>query len=107
MHREVFSLKIVCNRDELSTALISICRIIPSRTNLPILNGCLITAENQTLSLRSTDLELTLEINIPVQVEEEGSTVVLAAIFSDRCAECQVNRYLFRILRKINARGKV
>ncbi|HHV35375.1 MAG TPA: DNA polymerase III subunit beta [Syntrophomonadaceae bacterium] len=76
-------MKIVCNRDELSTALISICRIIPSRTNLPILNGCLITAENQTLSLRSTDLELTLEINIPVQVEEEGSTVVLAKYFSD------------------------
>lgn len=76
-------MKIICTKNDLSPALISVCRIIPSRTNLPILNGCLLTARDQTLTLQCTDLELTLEISIPAQVEEEGKTVVLTKYFSD------------------------
>lgn len=76
-------MKITCKKSELSPALLSLCRVAPSRTNLPILTGCLLTAKDQILTMQCTDLELSLKIIIPVQVEEEGSTVVLAKHFSD------------------------
>jgi len=76
-------LKIICQKDELAAALTSLCRIIPNRTNLPILNGCLCEARDQTLTLLCTDLEMTMKIIIPAQVEEEGITVVLARYLSD------------------------
>ncbi len=76
-------MKVSCAKNEIGPALISLCRLIPSRTNLPILNGCLISASDQTLTLQCTDLELTLTISIPAQVEEEGSTVVFAKYLSD------------------------
>ncbi|HHW28533.1 MAG TPA: DNA polymerase III subunit beta [Syntrophomonadaceae bacterium] len=76
-------MKIICQKNELAAALTSLCRIIPNRTNLPILNGCLCEAREQTLTLQCTDLEITMKIIISAQVEEEGSTVVLARYLSD------------------------
>jgi DNA polymerase-3 subunit beta len=76
-------LKVICQKNELATALTSLCRIIPNKTNLPILNGCLCEAREQTLTLQCTDLEMTMKIIIPAHVEEKGSTVVLARYFSD------------------------
>ena len=76
-------MKVICQKDELAAALTSLCRIIPNKTNLPILNGCLFEACDQTLTLKCTDLEITMEIMIPAQVEEDGSTVVLARYLAD------------------------
>lgn len=76
-------MKIICSHSELSPTLSSLSRIVPSRTNLPVLTGCLLTAVDQNLVLQCTDLELSLRITIPVQVEEEGSAVVLAKHFSN------------------------
>ncbi|MDD2555069.1 MAG: DNA polymerase III subunit beta [Syntrophaceticus sp.] len=76
-------MKIICSHSELSPTLASLYRIVPSRTNMPVLNGCLLTAEDQNLVLQCSDLELSLQITIPVQVEEEGSAVVLAKHFSE------------------------
>lgn len=87
-------MKISCSHSELSPTLASIYRIVPSRTNMPVLNGCLLIAEDQNLILECTDLELSLRITIPVQVEEEGSTVVLAKHFSElvhRLPDEQIN----------------
>lgn len=85
-------MKITCNKSELSHALSSLCRIVPVRTNYPILTGCLLTAIGQTLILQCTDLELSLEINIPVQVEEEGSLIVTAKHFFDLVRKLQGDR---------------
>jgi DNA polymerase-3 subunit beta len=76
-------LQIICSHSELSPTLSSLSRIVPSRTNLPVLTGCLLKAVDQNLVLECTDLELSLRITIPVQVNEEGTTVVLAKHFSD------------------------
>lgn len=76
-------MKVICQKNELATALTSLCRIIPNRTNLPIINGCLCEAHDQTLTLQCTDLEITMKIIIPAQVEDEGSTVVFARYLSD------------------------
>jgi DNA polymerase-3 subunit beta len=76
-------LKFICKKNELSSAMISLCRVIPTRTNYPIINGCLLEARDQSLIMQCTDMEMSLKMIIPAQVEEEGSTVVLAKYFAD------------------------
>lgn len=76
-------LKVNCKKTELGLALAAICRVAPTRTNNPILNGCLLFTDENSLVIQGTDLEVNLTIKIPVQVEEEGCTVVTARYLSD------------------------
>lgn len=76
-------MKVNCKKAELSPALAAICRVVPTRTNNPILNGCLLFTDENSLVIQSTDLEVNLTVRIPVQVEEEGCTVVTARYLSD------------------------
>jgi len=81
--KEVLFLKIICKKSELNSALLSLCRIVPTRTNMPILSGCLLEAAEQTLTLQCTDQEINLKLTIPARVEEEGAVVVAARHLSD------------------------
>lgn len=76
-------MKIQCQKEILSQALGSICRIIPARTPMPILSGCLMFTQDQFLILKGTDLDQSLTLKIPAVVVEEGSTVVSARYFAD------------------------
>ncbi len=69
-------MKIRCSRTVLANALSALSRIIPTRAAHPILSGFMIFTKDDTLVLQATDLELSLTINIPVEVESEGCTVV-------------------------------
>ena len=62
-------------KEELLSALSTLSKINPSRTTLPILSTVLIkTAGNNTLSFRSTDLEIEMEIKVKGKVLKEGET---------------------------------
>lgn len=76
-------MKLRCDKDALSQALAALVRIVPARTTLPILSGCLIFSDGEQLVLQSTDLEVSLTLRIPASVEEEGSAVVMARHLSD------------------------
>lgn len=56
---------------------------ISTRTQLPILSNILLKAEKGKLLIESTDLELGIQIEIPVNIEEEGETTIPAKPFSD------------------------
>jgi DNA polymerase-3 subunit beta len=50
--------------------------IVSLRTTLPILSNVLLKAEKDTLSLSTTDLEVSVRTSVPAKVEQEGATTV-------------------------------
>ena len=69
-------MKFSTSKKELQEALQKLSKAPPTRTTLPILNCVLIKATNEKTSLRTTDLELTIDLEISVSIEEEGSAAV-------------------------------
>jgi DNA polymerase-3 subunit beta len=64
------------SRDVLFEKLQLVASILPQRTTLHILENIKITAEDKTLSLSATDLDISLLTSLDVNVEENGSTTV-------------------------------
>ncbi|HAA89710.1 MAG: DNA polymerase III subunit beta [Thermoanaerobacterales bacterium 50_218] len=79
---------IKCQQSELSPALSAVCKIVPTRTTIPVLKGCLCSAEKGKFCVEVTDLESGLKIQIPAETEKEGKTVVEA-------------RYLAELIRRL------
>jgi len=69
-------MKIHCSKAVLVNALSALSRIIPTRAAHPVLSGFMIFTKDDTLLLQATDLELSLTITVPAEVESEGCTVV-------------------------------
>jgi len=77
-------MKFSCNQQTLSKALNTVSKAVTSRTTIPILKGILLEANSEnTLTLTASDLDLSIEKRVDVSVEEEGSVVVSARLFSD------------------------
>jgi len=86
-------MKIRTTRDHLFHALGQVVRAVSSSTPLPILSGILITANHQGLCLRVSDSKITIQVELPLhlenlQIEQVGRIVVPA-------------KYLFEIVRKL------
>lgn len=76
-------MKFTCNQQTLSKALNTVSKAVTSRTTIPILKGILLNVTDNNLILSASDLDLSIEKKIEVSVEEEGSIVVSAKLFSD------------------------
>lgn len=77
-------MKFTCSQQALSKALNTVSKAVTTRTTIPILKGILLkTSSDGTLTLSASDLDLSIEKKIDVNVEEEGSVVVLSKLFSD------------------------
>jgi DNA polymerase-3 subunit beta len=76
--------KFRCDRDDLSEALQTVQRGVSSRPGIPALTGVLIEASSGgTLTLTTTDLEVSARLTIDVQVTEEGTALVPARLLGD------------------------
>ncbi|MBQ9788394.1 MAG: DNA polymerase III subunit beta [Lentisphaeria bacterium] len=71
-------MKFTVNREKLLKGLQKVSSIIGSRSMLPILGNVLVTAEDDKLSLCSTDLEIRISTEIECAVIESGSTTMPA-----------------------------
>lgn len=69
-------MKISINQSELTAALNVVSKGASTRSTLPILSGILLKAYDNTLTLESTNLDLSIRSACPAFVEEEGETVV-------------------------------
>jgi len=78
-------MKFICAQQTLSKALNTVSKAVTSRTTIPILKGILIKAEKSgKLVLSASDLDISIEKTITdVNVEEEGSVVISAKLFTD------------------------
>ena len=61
------------SKTELQKALQKLSKATPTRSTLPILSCVLISTKKDKTNLKATDLEMTIEVNIPSSVEEEGT----------------------------------
>ena len=76
-------MKIVCYKDKLIKALNSVVKGVASKTTMPILEGILIQTNDNEIKLTTYDLEIGIEYIMECEVQEQGSTVVNAIMFSE------------------------
>ncbi|OGI68098.1 DNA polymerase III subunit beta [Candidatus Nomurabacteria bacterium RIFCSPHIGHO2_01_FULL_42_15] len=80
-------MKLECKIEELRNKVSQVERITGKNLTLPILNSILLVASGKSLKLRSTNLSLGIEVEIPTKIEKEGivaiSGSVLNGVFSN------------------------
>ena len=76
-------MKFICEREKLLKAINSVVKGVASKTTMPILEGILIQTNDNEIKLTTYDLEIGIEYIIESTIEEQGSTVVNAIMFSE------------------------
>jgi DNA polymerase-3 subunit beta len=78
-------MKFVCSQEKLVKSLNIVTKAVSSRTTLPILKGLLIKAneEEGKIKLSASDLEISIETSLEGEIEEGGSVVLSAKLFSE------------------------
>ena len=79
-------MKFSCNAKDISSAVNAASKVVNAHTTVPILNNVLVSAKQGRVSVRATDLELTLENAVGADVQEEGACTVPARLFSSYLA---------------------
>lgn len=76
-------MKFSINKTELQNALSVVLKGVSTRSTLPVLSGILADVSQDTLTLQATDLELSIQFDVPALVEEPGCAVFPGKLFSD------------------------
>ena len=74
-------MKFKCNKNSILNEISITQDIISSRNALSILSNVLLEADNNLLTIKATDLKIGFETQIPVSVEESGSTTIFCDKF--------------------------
>jgi len=74
--------KFSCSTKDIAAAVGAASKVVNAHTTVPILSNVLLTAADDTIHVRATDLELTLEHVFPAAISEPGSVTVPAKLFS-------------------------
>lgn len=87
-------MKFSSKREDLLAGLQTIIGVVERRQTMPVLSNFLLCAENNQLSVTATDLELEVNVTIPVAITDTGSTTIPARKMLDICrglpADCEV-----------------
>ncbi|MDD5266857.1 MAG: DNA polymerase III subunit beta [Methylococcales bacterium] len=78
-------MKFIINREEILTPLQQIVSVIEKRQTMPILSNVLMVAEEDSLCLTGTDLEIQIIAKININLATAGSITVPARKFLDIC----------------------
>jgi DNA polymerase III subunit beta len=76
-------IKVSCSREELVQKLSIVSRGVSTRTAVQILSGIQLRAEEGTLELAATDMELSVRTSLEAQVEGAGTTVVPGRLLAE------------------------
>ncbi|MCK5021847.1 MAG: DNA polymerase III subunit beta [Candidatus Pacebacteria bacterium] len=76
-------MKIKCLSENILNAISKAEKIVGKNLNNPVLNCILLEAKNNNLIIRSTNLDLGIEILIPAKVENEGIIAIPGNIFKN------------------------
>ena len=74
---------IIKNKKEILEALTKVNSVVEKRNTLQILSNIFLGVQNDHLTIKATDLEVSVETTIPVQVIEPGRATVSAKNFHD------------------------
>ena len=75
-------MKIECIKEQLEDALSKADKIVNKNTTLPVLSGLFLSTNQNSLSIKATNLDIGISIDIPVKVSEPGIVVVPAHVIS-------------------------
>ena len=75
-------MKFTCSTKDIASAVGAASKIVNAHSTVPILSNVLLSAGDDTIRVRATDLELTLEHVFPGEIQEPGSVTVPARLFS-------------------------
>ena len=73
-------MKIECVKERLEEALAKANKIAGKNVTLPVLSGLYLSAHDGALSIRATNLDVGISLNVPVKVVEPGTVVVPAHV---------------------------
>lgn len=76
-------MKLKCFRTDISNAVINVQRAVATKATIPALEGILLQANGDELTLSGYDLEIGIITKIQATVEEEGEVVVSARLLSE------------------------
>ncbi|MBI2065755.1 MAG: DNA polymerase III subunit beta [Candidatus Zambryskibacteria bacterium] len=75
-------MKIECIKDQLEEALNKADKIAGKNITLPVLSGLYLDANQNTLLIRATNLDIGISVSLPVKVFEPGTVVIPSHIIS-------------------------
>src|ERR1700687_1425981 len=81
-NRQGALMKFTCNAKDIAGAVAAASKVVNAHTTMPILSNVLLSEKKGRVSVRATDLELTLENAFSAEVTEEGQCTVPARLFS-------------------------
>ncbi len=76
-------IQLTCDRQQLVEAVSNVQRAVSSKSSVPALEGILLKAERDGMTLCGFDLELGMTTRLPARIEESGSVILGARLFSD------------------------
>ena len=76
-------MKLSINKEQIITQLQSLAAVADKKQTLPILSNILIKADEEEITLKSTDLEVELEFVIAHKIETTGEITVPAKKIAD------------------------
>lgn len=76
-------MKFSCNQIKLSEAVLKVQRAVAIKSNISALDGILIRTKENQIELCGYDLELGIKTTIDAEVQEQGSIVLNAKLFSE------------------------
>ena len=79
----VNNMKIKTSKENLLAGIQIVQNIVSSKTTLPILSNILLETKKDKLQLNSTDLDIGISCEIPVEIIEEGAITIPAKRFGD------------------------
>lgn len=71
------------NKKELVDAVTIVQKAVAAKSPMPILEGILVEASGQTLILRGTDIDVSIETTFTTEIHEEGRIVLDSRMFGD------------------------
>jgi len=79
-------MKLECKIEEIKNKISQSDRVTGKNLTLPVLNSILLVASGKSLKLRSTNLSLGLEMEIPAKIEKEGVLAVSGSVLNNTFA---------------------
>lgn len=74
-------MKFIFDKDAMLKEIAIAQEIIATKNALSILSNVFLIAENDTLTIKATDIKVNFETQIPIEIQEEGSTTVFCDKF--------------------------
>jgi DNA polymerase III subunit beta len=78
-----FCVKISISQEALNSTLSIVAKAVSTKNTIPVLSGVYLSARNDLLTLRATDMELAIESSTACKITEEGEIVLPSRYLTD------------------------